>query len=436
MKTYLEEKREINVKAEVDVLVIGGGPAGFSAAVSAAREGAKTMLIEQSGQVGGVATTGLMSHWTGKTVGGFYEEILSRSHGQELSNQGDYSEVQKLIEPETLKIEMLSMLDEANVLLQLYTFACEAIMEGDVIKGVIIESKSGREAILAKVVIDASGDGDVAAKAGAEFYKGREYDGKMQPMTIMIKMGGVNTDKVTYVSEFEDSYILPNGEDLQSYARTKLPYPAGHVLIYENPLPGIVTLNMTNCIKVDGTKAEDLTKAEMTCRRQIPVIVDFLKEEIEGFEEAYLMSSSSIIGVRETRHFLGEKTLTEQDIMIARKFDDWAVANAHFNFDVHNLDGAGLDETGAQHGFAQSQRYTIPYGCFIPKVIDGLMLAGRNISGTHMAHSSYRVMPICANMGQSVGVAAAMSVSEDIEPRDLPLEKLQERLVELGAGPR
>lgn len=428
----VEKEREIPISYEVDVLVVGGGPAGVSAAVSAARGGAKTLLIEQSGQVGGVATIGLMSHWTGETVGGIYQEILERTNGVSLDEQDKYSEEHKLIDPELLKIRLLEMLNEAGAALQLYTFACEAIVENNQIKGIIVESKSGREAILAKIVIDASGDGDIAAKAGAPFYKGREYDGKMQPMTIMFKVGGVDTSRVKYVTGFEDTYTLPSGKDLQSFSRTRIPHPAGHVLIYKSTLPGIVTLNMTNCIKVDGTSAKDLTKAELVCRSQMESIVKFLREEIEGFEQCYILSSSSYIGVRETRHFVGERTLTEQDIMMARVFEDWAVAKVHFNFDVHNLEGAGLDETGCQKHFKQKRWYTIPYGCFIPKEVEGLMLAGRNISGTHMAHSSYRVMPICANMGQSVGTAAALCVQKGIQPRQLDVIELQAVLGELG----
>ncbi len=436
MKTYWEPKRQIPVKEEVDVLVIGGGPAGVSAAMCASREGAKTMLVEQSGQVGGVATTGMMSHWTGDTVGGIYGEILERSNGIDLSDVETYGEEHKLIEPETLKIELLNMLTESGVYLQLYTFACEAVMEGNQVKGVITESKSGREVILAKIIIDASGDGDIAAKAGVPFYKGREEDGKMQPMTLMFKMGGVDKEKVRYIGGFEETYVMNNGLDLQGFAKEKLPYPAGHVLIYKNALPGVVTLNMTNSIQVDGTKSEDLTKAEIECRQQIPQITKFLKEEIEGFENAYLLSSASIIGVRETRHFIGEKTITEEDIIQARRFDDWAVGNVMFNFDIHNLDGAGLDKTGVQKEFRQTQRYTIPYGCFIPKDIEGLMLAGRNISGTHMAHSNYRVMPICANVGQAVGIAASMCSKLNIQPRDLDVKNLQEHLSQLGLNPR
>lgn len=423
MKYITEPSKQIPIKEEVDVLVIGGGPAGFSAAVNAARCGAKTMLIDQAGDVGGVATTGLMSHWTGKTAGGFYEEILQKSCDDKNNRQ--------IINPEKLKTVMLEMLDEAKVKLQLYTFAGDAIVEENTIKGVIIESKSGREAILAKITIDASGDGDIAAKAGVPFYKGREEDGKMQPMTIMFKVAGVDTAKAVFPGSFEDTYRLEKG-DLQTLGRQHIPFPAGHVLLYKSSLPGIVTCNMTNCTDVDGTKVEDLTHATYVCRRQIEYIVKFLREYVPGYENCYAISSSSTIGVRETRHFEGEYTLTKEDILAARVFDDWVVTKAHFNFDVHNITGAGLDHTGMQKKFPQGKGYTIPYRCFVPKKIDNLYLAGRDISGTHMAHSNFRVMPICANMGQAAGIAAAICVRENTSPRNLDPKKVQDVLKKSG----
>ena len=143
-----------------------------------------------------------------------------------------------------------------------------------------------------------------------------------------------------------------------------------------------------------------------------------------GFEQCYPISSASLIGVRETRHFEGLKTITEEDIRAARVFEDWAVTKAHFNFDVHNLTGSGLDETGEQRHFKQSKGYTIPYGCLVPKTKDGLLLAGRNISGTHKAHSNFRVMPICANIGQAAGTAAALCAQQYKKPRVLE-EKTQ-----------
>lgn len=426
----MEERRVIPVTDEVDVLVIGSGPAGFSAAVTAAREGMNTMLIEQAGDVGGIATVGLMSHWTGNTEGGIYEEILQRSSDTKNTDR----ESKKIINPERLKTVMLEMLAECGVKLKLYTFASDPIMEDGKIKGVILQNKTGRTAVEAKIVIDASGDGDIAEKAGVPYTKGREGDGKMQPVSIMFKVAGVDMERGVFPSGFEEDFTMPYGS-LQEKGKEILPSPAGHVLLYKSTLPGVVTCNMTNCTDIDGTKTEDLTKATYLCRKQMDAIVEFLREYVPGFEECYLISSASLIGVRETRHFAGEYTLNEEDILEARVFDDWVVTKAHFNFDIHNLTGSGLDADGAQQKFPQVKGYTIPYRCFVPLKVENLYLAGRNISGTHKAHSNYRVMPICANMGLAVGVAAALCVKEDTTPRMLSAELIQKRLMELGVRP-
>ncbi|MBQ8571354.1 MAG: FAD-dependent oxidoreductase [Kiritimatiellae bacterium] len=422
MKT-ISETLQTPIVAEYDVIVVGGGPAGFAAAVCAAREGAKTCIIEQCGGIGGVATSGLMSHWTGNTQGGFYEEILQRS--------AEKPELRQTIHPEKLHGVMLEMLLEAGVEVRLYTFAVAPVMDENKIIGVVVESKSGRQALMGKVVIDASGDGDIAARSGAEYQLGREGDGVMQPMTLMFKVGGVDYDRAIFPGSFESLVDVPAGE-IQSLARANLPAPAGHVLLYKSTLPGVVTCNMTNVINVDGTKSEDLTKAQLTCRKQIPLIIDFLRKYAPGYENCYLHSAAAQIGVRETRHFKGLYTLTEDDIMEAKVFPDWVVTRAHFNFDIHNTKGAGLDENGCQHKFSQPKGYTIPYGCFVPEKVDGLLFAGRIISGTHKAHSNFRVMPICANMGQSVGVAAAIAVKRGIAVRDVSVADIQARLIELG----
>lgn len=161
-------------------------------------------------------------------------------------------------------------------------------------------------------------------KQVCRFIKGRESDGRMQPMTLMFKVGGVDTDSARYPEQgFESSYEVPEG-DLQTLAKKyiPLPHPAGHVLLTRTSLPGVVTCNMTNCIEVDGTKVEDLTKAECVCRRQIDPIVDFLRKYVPAFENCYVISSASLIGVIETRHFKGEYTLSEKDILDARVFED------------------------------------------------------------------------------------------------------------------
>lgn len=433
-QTVFESSREVPVVAEVDVLVLGAGPAGVSAAVCAAREGVKVMLVEQSGDVGGVATTGLMSHWTGNTQGGFYQELLDKTADLPGNAEGMNGGPHQIINPERLKTLLLEMLEEHKVSLRLYSFASEPIMEGNSIRGVILESKAGRQAILAKEIIDATGDGDIAAKAGVPFFMGREEDGKMQPVTIMFKVAGVDTERAVFPGGFEENPMIPSGP-IQDVGKAHLPFPAGHVLLYRTSLPGVVTCNMTNCIDVDGTNPEDLTRATLVCRRQIEEIVPFLREYVPGFEKCYVISSGSIIGVRETRHFEGEATITEEDILSAKVFKDWAVTKAHFNFDVHNLTGNGLDATGSQKNFKQNSGYTIPYGCLVPKKVEHLLLAGRDICGTHMAHSNYRVMPICANMGQAAGVAASLCVKNETTPRLLDVGLLQRRLGEWGVEP-
>jgi len=420
MKTYLEPQKTLPVAAETDVLILGGGPAGVGAALAAARNGADVLLIEQSGMIGGVATSGGMSHWTGGTRGGIYDEILDRAA---LGNNNPQTGKQD-INTEVLRTVLLEMLDECGVKWQLYTFACAPIMDKNVVKGVITESKSGREAIMAKVIIDCTGDGDISALAGVGFNKGRD-DGKMQPMTLMFKVGGVDYERALFPGSFETTFPVEQG-DLQSLAKERLPNPAGHVLLYKNDLPGVVSVNMTNCTDVDGTDVRDLTKADYICRKQMTKIIEFLRDVVPGYENCYALTSAAYIGVRETRRLKGLYTLTEDDIQQAREFEDWVVAKAHFNFDVHNITGSGLDKTGVQHNFKQNKGYTIPYGCFIPEKIDNLLFAGRIISGTHIAHSNYRVMPICVNMGQAVGIAASISVKKNILPRNVDAKEVQE----------
>jgi hypothetical protein len=250
----------------------------------------------------------------------------------------------------------------------------------------------------------------------------------MQPTTLMFKVAGVDTDRAVLLGSFESTYQTEKGE-LQALAKAHIPYPAGHLLVYPSTLPGIITCNMTNCTEIDGTKAEDLTRAEIVCRSQMPAIVAYLREFVPGFENCYIISAGSMMGVRETRHFKGEYVLNEEDILAARVFDDWVVRGAHFNFDVHNLTGAGLDKTGVQHKWSQPAGYTIPYGSLLPVNVEGLLLSGRNISGTHMAHSNYRVMPICVGIGEAAGVAAAIAAKEGLRLRDIPASRIQAHLV-------
>ncbi len=406
-----------------DVLVLGSGPSGFCAAYTAAKHGAKVLLVEQNGDVGGISTSGMMSHWTGSCGSPLYYEILKRSADK---NEGEHhGKITITIDPEKLKTLYLEMLDEVGCDLMLYTFAEDAIVEGNEVKGVSVINKTGRTKIYAKVIIDATGDGDIAAKAGAEYILGRESDNKMQPVTLMFKVGGVDYDRAVFLGSFESTYETERGE-LQALAKIHIPAPAGHLLVYKSTLPGVVTCNMTNAIDIDGTKAEDLTRATIICRNQMDSIVKYLREFVPGYENCYIISSASLMGVRETRHFVGQYTLTEDDILASRVFNDYVVKDASFNFDVHNITGSGLDKTGVQKHFPQIKGYTIPYRCLLPIRMQNLLLCGRNISGTHMAHSNFRVMPICAGIGEAAGAAAAIALRDGLTVHEVSAAQIRE----------
>ena len=436
MKFYHENERDIPVVAETDVLVAGAGPAGIGAAIAAARCGAKVMLIEKCGSPGGIATEGMMSHWSGARQCPLMNEIMERTMANPalplerhpLLNEYD---LKWCIPHECQKHTLFTMLKESGVALQLHTMAVGVIMEGNKVKGVLTESKSGREAIYAKAVIDATGDGDIAAFAGVEYLLGREEDNACQPVTLMFRVGGVDYSRAFFPGSFETYIELPKGE-IQSLGKKHLPAPAGHVLLYKNILPGEVTVNMTNVTGINGTDVRDLTTAEMVCRDQMESIVLFLREYVPGYEKCYLTASGSMVGVRETRHFKGVRTLTPEDIVEAAVFDDWIATRNFFNFDIHNIKGSGLDSNGAQKLFRAKGEYTIPYGACLPEKVDGLLLSGRNISGTHKAHSNYRVMGICLNIGVGVGTAAAVAVRSKVELRDVNIREVQQILLDNG----
>ena len=408
-----------------DVLVLGSGPAGFAAAYAAAKNGASVTLVEQCGDVGGISTAGLMSHWTGRCGSPIYLQLLQRS--ADLNEGERKGKITKYIDPEKLKTLYLEMLTEVGVEIMLYTFAMDAICDGDKVLGATVVNKSGKTDIFAKVTIDASGDGDIAARAGAAFIMGRETDHKMQPATLMFKVGGVDYDRAVFLGSFESTYETEQGE-LQALAKQHIPYPAGHILTYRTTLPGVVTCNMTNALDIDGTNAQDLTKATLTCRKQMDAIIKYLRKFVPGYENCFIISSASLIGVRETRHFNGKYTLTEQDIMEAKLFEDYVVKDAYFNFDVHNITGSGLDKTGVQKHFSQEAGYSIPYGCLLPETKENLLLCGRNISGTHIAHSNFRAMPICVGTGEAAGTAAAIAVEQNCALTDISAAEIRSRI--------
>lgn len=413
--------------AKADVLVCGGGPAGIGAALQAAEMGMRVIVLEMGGCLGGIATAGMMSHWGGRSSSKFLPRLTERSRQIDLGySWRDENRPGKYAIPHDLQmIALEEMMSEAGVEILYYTMVTCAVMDGRRIVGVVVHNKSGEGFIRAKCVIDATGDGDVAASAGVPFRKGRETDGKMQPCTLMFKIGGVDYSRAEFPKSFEATVETKKGE-LQALAKKLLPFPAGHVLLYRQPEPGTVCVNMTNAIGIDGTDAKSITEGMRICRSQIMPILKFLREYVPGYENCWLMSSGSLLGIRETRHFEGMSSLTAEDILEAKVFDNWVVRRAYFNFDVHNMTGASLDKTGVQKYFTQSGDYTIPYGCLLPQEVEGLLLSGRNISGSHLAHSNFRIMSVCMALGEAAGAAAALSIRDGTRLRDVDAKAIQE----------
>lgn len=431
METFIELSHAPVCVAETDVLVCGGGPAGIGAALQAAQLGMRVMVLEMSGCLGGIATAGMMSHWGGRSSSKFLPLITERSRQMDLGFTWlDENRPGRHPVPHDLQMIVLEeMMAEAGVEILYYTMVSRAVMDDQRIVGVVVHNKSGEGFIRAKCVIDATGDGDVAASAGVPFCKGRETDGKMQPATLMFKIGGVDYSRAVFPKSFETTVETEKGE-LQALAKKLLPFPAGHVLLYRQPEPGTVCVNMTNAIDVDGTDAESITKGLRTCRSQILPILKFLREYVPGYENCWLMSSGSLLGIRETRHFEGIASLTAEDILDAKVFNNWVVRRAYFNFDVHNMTGASLDKTGVQKHFAQSGDYTIPYGCLLPRDVEGLLLSGRNISGSHLAHSNFRIMSVCMALGEAAGAAAALAIRQGKRLRDVDVTEIQTEMGE------
>lgn len=429
MNCYQEQSREIPVIAHVDVFVASGGPAGTGAALGAAKNGASVMIADEMNCFGG-----MMSHWTGLTDSPVMEAIQKRCRLEPWASE-KFEDVNPLaINHEKAKLAIFDMLEEAGVRMRLHTRCADVIMEGTCVKGVILESKSGRQAVMCKVLIDCTGDGDLAARTGAEFQLGREEDHRMQPVTLMFKIEGVDPGRMIAPGCFEALVDVPKGE-IQALARKHLPAPAGHVLLYPSVVPGQVVVNMTNLTDINGADADDLTKAEIVCHRQIPKIIAFLREFAPGYENCSLHSVAANVGVRETRHFKGEYTVVPDDIVDARLFDDWIAVRNFFNFDIHNVDGAGLDKDGVQRHFTARGQYSLPYRAILPEKVEHLLLCGRNISGTHKAHSNFRVMPICANLGLGAGTAAALAAKQGVAPRNLDIHEVQAALKNLGVEP-
>lgn len=397
-----------------DVVVCGGGPSGMAAAVMAARTGADTLLVERYGRMGGMAVQARVGPLMGSSDSPFVREVLHRIGGA-------------TFDPEILDLQYASLVEEAGGRILLHCWVCDVLKENHLLRGVKVLSKEGLFEIRARVIIDATGDGDVAFAAGCEFEKGRPGDGLLQPMSIMFTLAGVDWERALFCGSEEEAVQIKIGEltweqVVRNAQKTgMIPQNVGVIRTYRGHRRGYVTVNATQVNHVDGTRVTDLTRAELDGRRQALQVLEVLRQYAPGYQNAYIAAMPAIIGVRETRRFLGEYYLTRDDLLSGRKHADAVVRNANFVIDIHNPAGPGQAE-----GFAARVKpYDIPYRCLVPKSIDNLLLAGRCISGSHDAHASYRVQQIAMAIGAAAGAAAALAVQAGCPPRAVDARHIQ-----------
>lgn len=408
-----EMSRSIPLARETDVLVCGGGPAGIAAAITAARCGAKTLLLERHPFLGGVWTAGALTILIDtENRSGLNHEIRQRLSAMGASTFCDLWPQWAVYGLEAMKGLLDDMIQQAKVQVQLYTQVVSVIGDGHRLSGVVTESKSGREFIKAKMIIDTTGDGDVAAQAGCPFELGRPQDGKMQPMTLYGRIGG-----------YHGSYA--HIEPMLSIARRGGLDPSyGRVTLFPQPnQPGVFMLMATH-LYGDGTNVRDLTRAEIEARREIRRLVEILRQHGgDDWKDIYLIDTGPFVGIRETRRIRGRYYLTFDDLRAGRRFED-GICHVRFGVDIHHPDpkeGRGLKNIS--HPF-----YDIPFRSLLPLEIDNLMMAGRCISGDHIAMASYRVTGDAVSMGEAVGVAAAMSLESGLMPWELNPAELRNRL--------
>jgi hypothetical protein len=456
-RTITLPPREAVVAARPDVFVAGGGPAGIGAAVGAARSGASVVLAERYGFLGGNATVALVMPWMSfhtrrpepprlgdvglfpgdhgagePVVGGAHVEVIERlvAAGGAVppSKRTGYTVP---FDPEVFKTVALRLLDECGVRYLLHAFISGA-SAGEGRPDVVLETKSGPLAVQPKVVVDATGDGDVAAAAGAPFSVGRTQDAAVQPMTLMFRMVDFSADGFgKYVADHADQWRAVHGLwDLVEEATRNgdLDLPREDILFFGTPHEREVAVNCSRITSVLGIDAWDLTAAEALGRQQVDQIARFLRDYVPGFEAAYVAQTGTAVGVRETRRVLGEYVLTAEDVLTARKFED-VIARGTYPIDIHSPSGRGTVLQTVPAGDA----YDIPLRSLLPCDVDWILTAGRCISGTHEAHSSYRVTPTAMATGQAAGVCAALASRRGCPPRAIPARDVQGELIRQGA---
>lgn len=419
MKTILEPARELEVEAEVDVVVAGGGPAGVGAALAAAREGARTVLFERFGMLGGMWTSALVNPLFQEQNGWLVAELV-----ENLRAAGGWQKEGWFctFNPEVLKVVLENTLSDAGVDFRYFTWCAAPVMDEKRIRGVITESKAGRRAMLADVVIDATGDGDIAAGAGAKVDYGRSSDGLVQPATLMFQIDGVQ-------GNHHPEDLFPALQDALRRLEGDWQLPFGQV----NYAPWIIAVpnhpavvQATHVYEHDPLDPKSLTEAMIEGRRQAQELTRAF-QAIPGWQNVRLVNTASVLGIRESRRIRGLYTLCLDDLQRGAVFAD-AIATCSFCVDIHAPDGNSADTP--HHD--PIQPYEIPYRCLVPQGVDGLLTCGRCISGTHEAHASYRVTGTCMAMGQAAGLAAAKAVRSSACPREVDGVWLRQALAERG----
>lgn len=426
MRAFHEPARDVPIVEHSDVCVCGSGPAGVAAAIAAARAGAKTRLIEVNGCLGGVWTAGLLS-WIldSSNKRGIMKEILGQ-----LNKRGASRRVGGSVgyDVEQMKLLLEEMCVAAGVKIQLHTRVVAAARDAkNRLKLAITESKPGRQAWSAGVFIDATGDGDLAALAGCGFDVGRPGTGETQPTSMICLLTGIAPDGMTpFVRGLAEQAGMknPKGRLLEEMRKAGVePSYSQPTLFYIRD--GLFCLMANHEYGVSATDAAQITEATVRSRAEVHRLINALRKLGGPWRDVLIVATAEHIGVREGRRIHGHYTVTTEDLAKGARHDD-AVCRVRFGIDVHSTDPKKTK--GIEVKPIKSQPYDIPYRALIAKDVDGLLLAGRCISGDFIAHSSYRVTGNAVAMGQAAGAAAALAASTGGLPQNVPWPELQNLL--------
>jgi FAD-dependent oxidoreductase family protein len=415
-----------------DVVVVGAGSAGSTAAISAARRGARTLLVDRLPFLGGTSTAVLDTFYAfytpgeaaARVVGGLGWEVVERMRaaGVAFERPNTYGAGTGVTyDQEVLKVTWERLAEEAGVDILLHTWATGVRLHDGRIGGIRLWNKGGESVVEGGAVVDASGDADLCAMAGVPYEDIRSTP-NLQSLSTIFRVANVDVDRAASLPKTELWSRMREAADSASY---RLPRLEGSW--HRTPHAGVVTIHMTRVPNVDATDPVQLTRAEVEGRRQVQEYHRFLRDRVPGFERSVLVATSPAIGVRESRRVTGDYVLVRDDVLGARRFtDEIALCGAPIE---DHLAGTDTRWTYVPHGGV----YGIPYRCLLPRGVEGMLVAGRCFSASHDAHASARSMATCMAMGQAAGTAAALAVAAGITPRSLDATVLRERLAEDGA---